>query len=79
MIVRQLHFTFGKKETIVMKKFFVNGLVRKFRTCWRHELMRYGSTIMENVYKMQAQIDELEEGEVVIHVDCSENFKNKQQ
>lgn len=37
----------------------------------------YGKRIQDATH--QAQIDELEEGEVVIHVDCSENFKNKQQ
>ena len=62
MIVR-LYFTFRKKETSIMKRFFVNRLVKKFTTCWKQILREhyYPDHIQDATY--QAQIEELEEGE----------------
>ena len=62
-----------------MKRFFVNRLVKSLQHLETRidEIQEhyYQNCIQDATYR--AQTEELEEGEVVIHVDYSENFKNK--
>ena len=52
MIVKKLLITCGKKETGIMKKFFVKRLVRKFTPWLNSKFTLYMSTVIENVYKV---------------------------
>ena len=82
MIVRRSHFTFGKKGD----KYYEKVLCKQTGEEVYHMLETQIEKIQEHYYRKclpdatyWAQIKEHEEGEVMIHVDYSENFKNKQQ
>ena len=81
MIVGRWHFTFGEKGDKYYEKVLCeqagdevnNVLETKIDEIREHY---YQKRIQDATYP--AQIEELEEGEMVSHVDYSVNFKNKQ-